>query len=453
MVLLIVLVPLATLLFFNVAMRIYVQKTDRSDLKEAMLSIKTLAEQELGTGEETMTESRLESAAIKLIGTVQSSGRTGMKLLIFNKNDTLVYPKTTPDGFVSASLAKKISVRLRATDFTDRVEQIKAGSKNFLITGYVLSGNKENKLTIVLVSQLGTSGALIRMINIILLVIMLIGIGVGVFVVSRLSERMSKHVGQICETAGRIGKGDFTLPKWEKTDIAEFNQLTQSISNMSCQLEASERSQRDFLQNASHELRTPLMSIQGYAEGISSGIVPDVKEAAEIINGESHRLNTLVDELLTLSRIESRSIDRKMTSLNLCNLLPEFVQRLGGIAVKQKKEFSLTLPSEPVVVNGDEELLGQAVANILSNCLRYAREKVEITLLSDGNAVTIRIKDDGPGIPEEDLPHLFERFYKGKGGKFGLGLAIARFAVLLLGGDIKAYNGNTGAVFDIILKS
>ena len=107
---------------------------------------------------------------------------------------------------------------------------------------------------------------------------------------------------------------------------------------MSERLQAFERSQRDFLQNASYELHTPLMSIQGYAEGILNGIVPDVKRTASIIHSESRRLNALVEELLTLSRTESQTVEQKPTELNLCELLPEFVQRLGGIEVSRKKE-------------------------------------------------------------------------------------------------------------------
>lgn len=451
MILLIVLVPAVTLLFFNVGMRIYVQKTARDDLKEAMLPIETLARQEFSASSATLTESRLGNAATKLTEAVQSSKLTGARLLIYNGRDKLAYPKTLPDGFVTSGLVKKIAARLTLTNQEGRVEQVKGGNQTYLMTSYVLSGNAGNQLVIVLVSQQGAAGPLFRMINLILLSIMLVGIGVGVLVASRISARVSKHVGQACTATEHIGQGDFSYTEWEETDIAEFHQLSLSILRMSERLQASERSQRDFLQNASHELRTPLMSIQGYAEGILNGIVPDVKEAAGIINSESRRLNALVEELLTLSRIESQTAERKPVELNLCELLPEFVQRLGGIEVKQKKKIMLSLPQQSVVVTADEELLSRAVMNIVSNCLRYAKTKIDVSLfLRETNAV-IRIQDDGPGIRKEDLPHLFERFYKGKGGNFGLGLAIAKSAVQSAGGEIGAYNGETGAMFEITL--
>lgn len=452
MVLLIVLVPLATLLFFNVAMQLYVQKEARNDLKEAMLPIETLAQQELQSSAGSLTTSRLEIAAEKLSSAVSGTNLSDAKLLIYTAKARLAYPQKLPDGFVSAPLAEKIAVRVKAPSFGERVEQIRAGKTAYLMYGYVLTGNADNHIYIILVSQLTKSTALIRMINLILITIMLIGIFLGVFIVSRLARRMSRQVEQICAATENISQGEFSHPEWEKTDIAEFCVLSGSIADMSSRLEAAERSQRDFLQNASHELRTPLMSIQGYAEGISSGIVPEVKAAADIINNESRRLNALVEELLTLSRIESRTLDRQLTTLNLNNLLPEFVQRLGGIAVKQKKALSLSLPPQPETVTGNEELLGKAVTNIISNCLRYAREKVEVSLINLNGSVIIRVQDDGPGIGDKDLPHIFERFYKGSGGNYGLGLAIAKSAVQYIGGDIRAYNIDSGAVFDIVLN-
>jgi signal transduction histidine kinase len=451
MILLIVLVPMATLLFFNIAVQVYVQKTDRGDLKETISLVETLSKQELG-GSRAITEARLEGLTIKIVDALEASRLTGARLLIFNNKTELIYPKALPDGAISSNLVKQVAARVKTTDFTDRIEQIKQGKTTYLMAGYIYTSSNGGRISITILSQQGVTSALISIINLILFLIMLIGIGLGAFIASRITGRMSRNVEEITNATEKIGSGDFAQPKWEKTDIEEFGRLSQSITRMSKRLEASERSQRDFLQSASHELRTPLMSIQGYAEGISRDIVPNVKEACEIINSESRRLNSLVGELLTLSRIESRNLERSLTSLNLNQLLPEYVQRLGGIAVKNKKKIELLLPLEKKTINGDEELLGQAMCNIISNCLRYASEKVYVQLLGSDNEVIIQISDDGPGILETELPHIFERFYKGKGGNFGLGLAIAKSAIEYIGGDIKAYNGEKGAVFEIILK-
>jgi signal transduction histidine kinase len=225
-----------------------------------------------------------------------------------------------------------------------------------------------------------------------------------------------------------------------------------SLSDMSAKINGYDKAQKTFLQNASHELKTPLMSIQGYAEGISGGILPDVKHAADIIGGESKRLNTLVEELLTLSRIESQTYAKELVLCNLADMLKEYAQRLGGFAAKMNRTLTLDLPKEPVMVYADDVLLSQAVMNITSNCLRYAKTQARIALIRRGEFAAVRITDDGSGIAPEDLPHIFERFYKGKGGNFGLGLAIAKSAVEFMGGTVSAYNSDNGAVFEVRLS-
>ena len=264
----------------------------------------------------------------------------------------------------------------------------------------------------------------------------------------RLTSRVTNQIRQLSTTAELIGNGDFSKQDWKPSNITELDLLSESISRMSDHLKKSDAEQRTFLQNASHELRTPLMSIQGYAEGITSGVLPDTKNAAEVIIGESMRLNTLVEELLLLSRIESQAYNIKSEVLNLTSLLPEYAQRLGGLAVRQNKKIKLSMPENDVFLSGDETLLSKAVTNIVSNCLRYARTETVITLMDQKDATVIRISDDGPGVSADDLPHIFERFYKGKNGFFVLGLSIAKSAVGILGGAINAYN-NSGAVFDL----
>jgi len=235
----------------------------------------------------------------------------------------------------------------------------------------------------------------------------------------------------------------------QNTDITELSMLHQSINDMSSRLEAYDKAQKAFLQNASHELRTPLMSIQGYAEGITNGVLHDTNSAAKIITSESKRLSTLVDELLTLSRIDNQAYCKQLEKLNLCDMLKEYVQRIEGFAIKDKKQLVVNLPDNSLYVLADDSLLSQAVINVASNCIKFSKSVVNISLLESNQHAIIRISDDGNGISDHDLPHIFERFYKGKGGNLGLGLAIAKSAIEFIGGSITAYSADTGAVFEI----
>ena len=106
-------------------------------------------------------------------------------------------------------------------------------------------------------------------------------------------------------------------------------------------------------------------------------------------------------------------------------------------------------PEEPVMVKCDDTQMRRAVTNILTNGLRYAHSQLRLTCRADKRHVTIRIQDDGDGIAEADLPHIFERFYMGKSGKSGIGLALTKEIIHLHKGTIRAYNGDTGAVFEI----
>ena len=214
-------------------------------------------------------------------------------------------------------------------------------------------------------------------------------------------------------------------------------------------IEKEAERQQTFFQNASHELKTPLMAIQGYAEGIQAGVM-DAGGAAEVILEESDRMTELVEELLDISKIDMGRQLLAFSEMDIRELLYDSIRAVepaaaGGIAIVPD------FPEEPVMVSCDDTRLRRAVTNILSNGVRYARSQLRLTCRADKRHVTIRIQDDGDGIAEEDLPHIFDRFYMGRSGKSGIGLALTKEIVHLHRGTIRAYNGETGAVFEITL--
>ena len=213
-------------------------------------------------------------------------------------------------------------------------------------------------------------------------------------------------------------------------------------------IEKEAERQQTFFQNASHELKTPLMAIQGYAEGIQAGVM-DTGSAAEVILKESDRMTELVDELLDISKIDMGRQPLALSEMDVRELLYDSIRAVepaaagGGIAIVPD------FPEEPVMVSCDDTRLRRAVTNVLSNGARYARSQLRLTCRADKRHVTIQIQDDGDGIAEADLPHIFDRFYMGKSGKSGIGLALTREIIHLHKGTIRAYNGDGGAVFEI----
>ena len=215
-------------------------------------------------------------------------------------------------------------------------------------------------------------------------------------------------------------------------------------------IEKEAERQQTFFQNASHELKTPLMAIQGYAEGIQAGVM-DTASAAEVILAESDRMTELVDELLDISKIDMGRQPLTLSEMDVRELLYDSIRAVepaaaaGGIAIVPD------FPEEPVMVSCDDTRLRRAVTNILSNGVRYARSELRLTCRTEKRHATIRIQDNGDGIAEADLPHIFDRFYMGKSGKSGIGLALTKEIIHLHKGTIRAYNGDTGAVFEITI--
>ena len=213
-------------------------------------------------------------------------------------------------------------------------------------------------------------------------------------------------------------------------------------------IEKEAERQQTFFQNASHELKTPLMAIQGYAEGIQAGVM-DAGGAAEVILAESDRMTELVEELLDISKIDMGRQRPTLSEMDIRELLYDSIRAVEPTVVSSGITIVPDFPEEPVMLSCDDTRLRRAVTNILSNGVRYARSELRLTCRADKRHVTIRIQDDGDGIAEADLPHIFDRFYMGRSGKSGIGLALTKEIVHLHRGTIRAYNGETGAVFEI----
>ena len=213
-------------------------------------------------------------------------------------------------------------------------------------------------------------------------------------------------------------------------------------------IEKEAERQQTFFQNASHELKTPLMAIQGYAEGIQAGVM-DAGGAADVILEESDRMTELVEELLDISKIDMGRQRLTLSETDIRELLYDGIRAVEPAAAASSIAIVPDFPEEPVMVSCDDTRLRRAVTNILSNGVRYARSQLRLTCRANKHHVTIRIQDDGDGIAEEDLPHIFDRFYMGKSGKSGIGLALTKEIVHLHRGTIRAYNGDSGAVFEI----
>jgi len=262
-------------------------------------------------------------------------------------------------------------------------------------------------------------------INVILLAILLLSAFIIVLFSSVIAKKISEPFSTLNQHIRSIAERNFGA----KINTPVYDELSEFVSNiniMSEKLETYDKAQKTFLQNASHEFRTPLMSIQSYAEGIKYNVA-DSNEAAGIIIEESKRLTQLVENLLYLSRLDAIEENYCFEALDFNELLRCLAERMNMIAGKNNIKIDIYVPEENISIIADEEKLSRAISNIISNCIRYAKSSIEIkSEIIDEKAVRVTISDDGPGFESDELPNIFDRFFKGRKGNFGLGLAISK---------------------------
>jgi signal transduction histidine kinase len=228
----------------------------------------------------------------------------------------------------------------------------------------------------------------------------------------------------------------------------DLRRLAESFNEMATSLERSDRERRDMLADVAHELRTPLSVIRGRLEGIVDGVYPETDTPVSTALEQTYLLERLVDDLRLLTLAESRQLHFEFKPVDLGNLAAHVTDLFQAEA--REKNISLTLgrSSENLTATADAQRTEQVIANLVSNALRYVPEggRVWIEITADETAVNLSVNDDGKGIPEADLPFIFDRFWRKDksrsriSGGTGLGLAIAKQLIEAQGGEITAQN-------------
>jgi two-component system, OmpR family, phosphate regulon sensor histidine kinase PhoR len=202
---------------------------------------------------------------------------------------------------------------------------------------------------------------------------------------------------------------------------------------------------REFVGNISHELRTPLAGIKAIVETLQDGAMDDKETARDFlskVNAEVDSLSQMVNELIELSRIETGRVKLNMTPVNLNNLVNEAIARLMPQAARKRIAILTDLPDDLPQIQADRERIQHVILNILHNAIKFTPDSGEIKVVTaaDAKSITVQIMDTGTGIAKEDLPHIFERFFKADRSRSnpgsGLGLAIAKHIIIAHGGKI-----------------
>lgn len=258
---------------------------------------------------------------------------------------------------------------------------------------------------------------------------------------------MVRPLRQMAQAAKSFGAGDFSS-RVPVTSQDEIGQLAIAFNNMADSLATSEGTRRSFIANVSHELKTPMTTIAGFIDGIWDGTIPPERQGyyLNIVSTEVRRLSRLVQSMLALSRIDSGELRMNKQRFDLTNILIStlltFEQKIGdrNIRVEGLEE------ADTIFVDGDPDMIHQVVYNLIENAVKFTNEGgyIRISLSDAPDRTTLEIRNSGQGIQPDELPHIFERFYKtdksrskDKNG-MGLGLYIVKTILRLHGGDITA---------------
>jgi len=298
----------------------------------------------------------------------------------------------------------------------------------------------------------------INTVNRLMMAVAVFSFFLSLFIGAMMAKRLSTPISGIISTARMISKGYYSDRATVKSNTWEIDQLAETVNNLAETLENQESIRKRLTADVAHELRTPLATLQSHMEAMIDGIWEPDTERLKSCHEEIIRINRLVGDLEKLARYESENLVLTRTSFDISELIRNLVRNFETGFMN--KDISVSFSGEEETVYADKDKISQVIINLLSNAQKYTREggRVEITVKGGNEATEIRIKDNGIGIPPEDLPHVFERFYRADKsrnrltGGAGIGLTITKAIVEAHKGKIMVQSKlNEGTEFIIFL--
>src|SRR5215469_15721980 len=337
------------------------------------------------------------------------------------------------------------------------------------IYGSIATQLYNNGLTALPQRVLASNGTILNHLMIVLIIATIVIIGIGSAAIFFFTNLLLSPLRHMRDAAQAIAFGDLKqrmrLPHGndEVGELAaSFNEMIDQVEHAFEELHTSEERMRRFVSDASHELRTPLTSLRGFTDVLMRGAKDDpetLQRSLKLMKNETERMSRLIDDLLTLARLDEGN-PLNIERVNMLDLGAEAIEQTRILATDGRDvSFQLAIEDEQFEVMADVDRLKQVLLILLDNALKYGRPGVEgwiaLTIDKQDNTILMHVVDNGEGIAEEDLPHIFERFYRGRNAPVsadgtpiagaGLGLSIALAIVYAHHGDltIRSEPGNT----------
>jgi signal transduction histidine kinase len=274
-----------------------------------------------------------------------------------------------------------------------------------------------------------------------LLIVIAIGLVGLIVTLAGFMRRIASPLGEVVEAADRVSDGDYSVrvvergPPFVRSAARAFNAMTE-------RLHVQDRHRRQLMADIAHELRTPLTVMQGRIEGLLDGVYPRDDDHLSRVLEDSRVMARLIEDLRTLANAESGVLKLQREATDLATLIEDSVSAVAPQADERSVALRIAVSPDLPLVNVDPVRIREVLTNLLTNAVRHteAQGRVMVAAEQAGDGrMELAVSDTGSGIAPEDLPHVFERFYKGRGSHgSGLGLTIARSLIVAHGGDITA---------------
>lgn len=316
--------------------------------------------------------------------------------------------------------------------------------------------DKENTYILYIFSPLFPVESTVSILRLQLMYITLISAIVALCIAMYLSARISRPIKNINRSAAEMGRGNYGV-KFTDGSYTELKELANTLTNASIELEKTSLYQKDLIANVSHDLKTPLTMIKSYAEMIRdlSGDNLEKRNAhLHVIIDEADRLNSLVGDMLSLSKMQSRSVELNKNYFDICQTARNLFSSYRLLSEQEGYNFTFDC-SHSAIVYGDEAKIKQVMSNLINNAVKYcgSDKEILISVKANGKKVVVKVSDHGEGIAPDEISHVWERYYKSSTHHVrptegsGLGLSIVKEIMTLhkcqYGVESKVGKGST----------
>ncbi len=284
------------------------------------------------------------------------------------------------------------------------------------------------------------------------------GLFVSGILAAYLSRRLTRPVLELSRVADKVAEGNYDVEVPDVPGGSEIGHLADRFREMAQRLREAEELERNFLMSVSHELRTPLTAIRGHIAALSEGLVEDPEARAvslETVAAETERLARLVGDVLDLAKLDAHRFTLLEEEVNMEQLVSRAYSTFNEEARRRAIDYRSEVHARAVIISDGDRVL-QIITNLLSNAFRWTPDggRIELELETENGAVSVSVRDTGPGIVAEERERIFRPFWSLDGGGTGLGLAIARELAQALGGTVEVESEvGKGSTFELVLPA